>query len=91
MKFKLAYGDNILARRKIPKHIFSKTELDRALIALWTQDDTMFIPERHRVQATLIFHIFCFTGARIGAFFPDRHGKSGLLWRVCLSSFQTEY
>ena len=38
---------------------------------LWTQDGLIFIPEGYRVQATFITHVYCWTGARIGAFFTD--------------------
>ena len=31
----------------------------RVLLALWTRDDLLFIPERYRVQATFIIHIYC--------------------------------
>jgi hypothetical protein len=59
-----------------PKHNFAARDLTRILRALWTQDDPIFIPERYRVQFTYIIHVYCWTGARIGAFFTD-----GLRWR----------
>lgn len=77
-------GDVVNAKR--PKHNSGIEDLDNTLVALWTQDVTAFIPERHRVQATLLFHILCYTGARIGAFFPGKD-KDGLRWRVCTPAF----
>ena len=52
-------------------------DLTRVLLTLWTRDDLMFIPERYRVQTTFIVHVYCWTGARIGAFFTD-----GLRYKV---------
>jgi Protein of unknown function (DUF3435) len=52
-----------------PKHNFTNTDLTRILLALWTQDDLIFIPERYRVQFTFIFRVYCWTGARLSAFF----------------------
>jgi len=52
-----------------PKHNFSWRDLNRLLVTLWTVDDAMFIPERYRIQYTLIIRIYCWTGARLSAFF----------------------
>jgi hypothetical protein len=54
-----------------PKYNFAARDLTRILRALWTQDDPIFIPERYRVQFTYIIHVYCWTGARIGAFFTN--------------------
>jgi hypothetical protein len=35
------------------------------------QDDLIFIPERYRIQFTFIFRFYCWTGARLSAFFTD--------------------
>lgn len=35
----------------------------------WTKDDLIFTPERYRIQFTFIIRVFCWTGARLGAFF----------------------
>lgn len=52
-----------------PKHNFTARDLTRILSTLWTQDDLIFIPERYRVQFTFIIHVYCYTGARLSAFF----------------------
>lgn len=61
------------------KNLFSVADLRNVLVALWTQDDQTFIPERYRIQVTFLLRVFCWTGARVGAFF-----KGGLRWRVSL-------
>lgn len=60
-----------------PKHNFTEQDLSRLILTLWTRDDLVFIPERYRVQATFITHVYCWTGARIGAFFTG-----GLRYKV---------
>lgn len=91
MRSQLQAEEQGVATNKQPKHNFGKEELDNVLLALWTQDDKIFIPERLRVQATLMFHIDCCTGACIEAFSPGQD-KDGLRSRVCtlfLSSKQS--
>ena len=61
-----------------PKHLFTKRDVYRLLQTPWTQDDPIFIPERYRIQFTFIFLEFCWTGARLGAFFDG-----GLRYKVC--------
>jgi hypothetical protein len=56
-------------------------DLTRVLLALWTRDDLIFIPERYRVQTTFIIHVYCWTGARLSAFFTH-----GLRYKVDLST-----
>lgn len=51
------------------KHLWTQADLNKIFLALWTSDDLVFIPERYRVQFTFIFLLYCWTGARIGAFF----------------------
>jgi hypothetical protein len=63
--------DGVIEDKKRPKNIFSKRDLIELLVSIWTLDDPMFIHERNRVQLTLTILIFCFSGARIGAFIPD--------------------
>ena len=64
-------------KKHCPKHNFTSRDLTRILLTLWTQDDLIFIPERYRVQTTFIIHVYCWTGARISAFFTD-----GLRYKV---------
>lgn len=60
-----------------PKHNFFVADLTRVLVTLWTNDDLIFIPERYRLQCTFIFRVYCWTGAKLGAFFTG-----GLLYGV---------
>jgi hypothetical protein len=59
------------------KHQFTRRDLTLILVTLWTQDDLIFIPERYRLQFTLIFRMYCWTGAKLGAFFTG-----GFRWGV---------
>ena len=61
--------EGVVAKVRRPKHNFTVTDLNRLLQCLWTEDDISWIPERYRVQFTFIFHVYCWTGARISAFF----------------------
>lgn len=47
------------------------TDLTRIVVTAWTKDDLIFTPERYRIQFTFIIRVFCWTGARLGAFFTD--------------------
>ena len=69
--------EGIVINKHRPKHNFTTRDLTRVLLTLWTRDDLIFIPERYRVQITFIVHVYCWTGARIGAFFTD-----GLRYKV---------
>lgn len=60
-----------MVNKRKPKHNFIETDQRRILVTLWTKDDLIFIPERYRLQFTYIIRVFCWTGARIGAFFTD--------------------
>jgi hypothetical protein len=51
------------------KNNFTEQDATRIILTAWTKDDLIFIPERYRVQFTFIFNVYCWTGARIGAFF----------------------
>jgi len=61
--------EGVVVNTQRPKHLFTLHDLTRLLVTLWTQDDLKFIPERYRLQYTLIIRMYCWTGARIGAFF----------------------
>ena len=64
-------AEGLLVNKRRPKHNFTATDLVRIIVCLWTKDDLNFIPERYRIQFTFITLVFCWTGARIGAFFTD--------------------
>lgn len=55
----------------MPKHNFTAADPTRIMMIAWTNDDLIFTPERYRVQFTFIMRVFCWTGARIGAFFTN--------------------
>jgi len=69
---------------KKPKYNFTATTLTKVLVTLWTKDDLIFIPERYRLQYTFILRVYCWTGARLSAFFTggfryrvsSRHARS---------------
>lgn len=61
--------EGLVVKKHVPKHNFADRDLSRVLLALWTHDDLLFIHERYRVQVTFIIHVYCWTGARLGAFF----------------------
>lgn len=71
--------EGIVVNKHRPKHNFTVRDLTRVLLALWTYDDLIFIPERYRVQTMFLIHVYCWTGARISAFFTD-----GLRYKVNL-------
>jgi hypothetical protein len=62
------------------KYNFTVRALTRVQVTLWTKDDLMFIPERYRIQSTFIINVFCWTGARLSAFFTG-----GLRYEVRLT------
>jgi hypothetical protein len=78
--------EGIVVNKHRPKHNFTQRDRTRLLLTLWTQDDLIYIPERYRVQTTFIIHAYCWTGARIGAFFTD-----GLRYKVTPSSLPVHF
>ena len=76
--------DGLVASKKKPKHLFGKTELTQFNITFWTTDDSQFVHPRNKAQIPFAIAVFCWTGARIGAFFPDIDNKvrGGLRYRV---------
>lgn len=69
-----------IVNETLPKYNFAKEDLDATLLTLWTCKDLRYISERDRVEFTFLLHVYCWTGARIGAFF---NGK-GLRYKVWL-------
>ena len=77
--------EGVVVNIKRPKHNFTALDLTRLLVTLYTHDDLIFIPERYRLQYTLIIRMYCWTGARLSAFFTG-----GLRWDVsCWNGFAT--
>lgn len=60
--------EGLVVNKKKAKQLFTHHDLTRVLVTLWTEVDLGYIHERHRVQFTFIFRMYCWTGARIGAF-----------------------
>lgn len=69
------------------KHLFGMKELVEFNHTFWTVDEDHFIHPRNKAQVPFLMSVYCWTGARIGSFFPDKHGKmdAGLRYRVQLS------
>lgn len=66
------------------KHLFGVNELIAFNYTFWTVDEGHFIYSRNKAQVPFLISVYCWTGARIGSFFPDKHGKmdAGLRYRV---------
>lgn len=62
-------AEGLVVNKRRPKHLFTLRDLTRLLLTLWTEDDLIFVHERYLLQFTLIFRIYCWTGARLAAFF----------------------
>jgi len=77
----------LIVNKKKPKHLFGEKELVHFTNTLWTVDDAQFTHPRNKVQIPFAIAVFCWTGARIGAFFPEKENKhkGGLRYRVSLS------
>lgn len=63
--------EDIIKNKKHTKHMFTHCDLTNIIVSMWTDDDPVFIHERHRIQMTFAILIYCYSGARIGAFIPD--------------------
>ena len=63
--------EGLVVNKRKPKHNFTPRELTRILLTLWTKDDLIFNPERYRIQSTFIVRVYCWTGARLSAFFTN--------------------
>ena len=70
------------------KHLFGEKEFTQFTITFWTVDDKIFMHPRNKVQIPFILSVFCWTAARIGAFFPEKknESKKGLQHRVSIAS-----
>lgn len=65
-----------------PKYNFTKEDLDVILLTLWTRKDLIDISENEKVEFTLLIHVYCWTGARLGAFLDG----AGLRYKVWLGT-----
>lgn len=71
-------AEDLVVNKRREKHLSTLCDLTQILLTLWTRDDLIFIHERCRIQFTLILRMYCWTGARLGAFFTGglRYGVS---------------
>ena len=72
-------GEGDIVNEMLPKYNFAKEDLDAILLTLWTCKDLRSISERDRVGFTFLLHVYCWTGARIGAFFNGK-GLRYMVW-----------
>lgn len=70
--------------KKKPKYLFGQTELVNFTTTFWTVDESCFIHPRNKAQIPFLIAVYCWTGARIGAFFPNTTDKAegGLRYKV---------
>ena len=61
--------EGVVVNIKKPKHLFTETDLVRFNTTFWTVDDSTFVHPRNRAQIPFLIAVYCWTGARIGAFF----------------------
>ncbi|KAI9773208.1 MAG: hypothetical protein M1839_002216 [Geoglossum umbratile] len=75
--------ERLIVNTKKPKHLFGRDDLIRFHTTFWTMDDEKFIHPRNKLQIPFIIDVFCWTGARIGAFFPspDNKNEGGLRYK----------
>jgi hypothetical protein len=79
-------AEGLVVNKRREKHLFTLRDLNRLFLTLWTRDDLIFIHERSRIQFTLIFRMYCWTGARLGAFFTG-----GLCYKARHRTSRREY
>lgn len=73
-----------MSYKKKDKYNFNPKEAKHLMHTFWTVDEDHFIHLRNKVQIPFILSVYCWTGARIGAFFPNKKG-GGLRYSVnCL-------
>ena len=73
-----------MSYKKKDKYNFNPKEAKHLMHTFWTVDEDHFIHPCNKVQIPFILSVYCWTGARIGAFFPNKKG-CGLRYSVnCL-------
>ena len=78
--------EGLAVNKHRPKHNFTIESHTRIQVTLWTKDDLIFIPERYRIQTAFISNVYCWTGARLSAFFTG-----GLRYEVRISPFVSKW
>ena len=76
----------MVVNKRKEKHLFGAKEMAAFNYTFWTVDEVEFIHPRNKAQIPFLMSVYCWTGARIGAFFPDKDGKldAALRYRVSL-------
>lgn len=71
--------EGVVVHRHREKNNVTNQDVTRLLRIVWAKDVLMHIPECCRIQATFIFYVYCWTEARIWAFF-----EGGICYKVTL-------
>ena len=76
--------EGLVVNTKKQKQLFGEKELIQFNVTFWTIDDAQFTHPRNKAQVPFAIAVFCWTGARIGAFFPNQENKDkgGLRYQV---------
>ena len=74
-----------LSSKKKDKYLFGEVELVNFSKAFWTVDNECFVHPRNKLQIPFLLLIYCWTGARIGAFGPPVN-TAGLCYKVFTSN-----
>ena len=56
----------------------------------WTVDEGRFIYPRNKIQIPFLISVYCWTGARIGSFFPSKEKPNACLRYRVRRYFQRE-
>ncbi|KAL6716976.1 hypothetical protein ACLMJK_004889 [Lecanora helva] len=70
-------AEGLLVNKRRPKHLFTEDDMVNFNTTFWTVDDSTFVHPRNRAQIPFLISVYCWTGARIGAFFS----AAGLRYR----------
>jgi hypothetical protein len=72
-----------LTTKTKPKKEFKAPDAKHTQLVLWTEPDSTPRAPRTRILLMVAMHLFCASGARIGALFPKAKSKTkGLRYRV---------
>lgn len=76
--------EGLTVNKRREKILFGPKELLNFSRCFWTIEGNVPIYPRYKVQVAFLMSVYCWTGARIGALFPDSTDKpdAGLRYRV---------
>ncbi|KAI9807092.1 MAG: hypothetical protein M1825_005809 [Sarcosagium campestre] len=63
--------DRHVVNKRKARHLFGNKEVIEFSRTFWTIDEDSFIHPRNKVQVPFLISVYCWTGARIGSFFPS--------------------